>query len=972
MKKVLAWVLALALVLSSFAMSFAAYTDADAVADANAQTAVRVLTALGVITGYPDGSFKPAKDVTRAEMAALVIRAMGMDDNMGNYETKYSDVAKSNWCSGVVYYATKLGIIEGYPDGTFKPNNPVTYFEAITMILRSLGYRDEYLIGSWPANFVNQAEELGTYKKYETVSTENFAKNANRADCAIMIFNTLNVPMVTYDKQNRGVLTQKDNYLKRLADMTISNGTVEMDDIMSTTPDVLGYEDLGAPYAVGFIVDGDLVDVILDDDYTYIDADDLGDYKVKAGAYDTTYTFENGYVKDCADPSKFTCDYVYADVDGKYITEVYSMVSWDANDTKAWTKNDALVYSQDLAINDSHQINIKTKDPYNFKLNSNDEDANNYFLEGAESIDAIPEGAIVTTYVGNERYILDKVDEDGNVVGEYKPGDVLEVADKKYTYSLDLLNSEGENLLDVYKSYLPKYVDAAKLSEAAKKNAYWSASTEDEVGTIVDPFTALFVGNYIDDGVFGATPEQGSASYMMAAFGTLVLNKYSLQVVKNEITSPAEYKGDGTPYISMVAASTKTVSGEITDYVAKEGLIYIDGEEYTAVSEAAMADDYTDNFGLAPKLNWMNYKTDEFLYANLIKFKGKEGTAYLNAEGQVAAWEFGKKELTYGIYEDGEYTNEGNFASGKKFSYKYKIHQANDEEAWIDLNEDMTKADIYNPGLFTYEIGLVVVPVDQLVKYTTNADGEITKANFGAAKLAAPAKIGVNGKLAGMIVSEDVVVFAKDGYDAKADYDVFGLEDLDGVVLGIGTEYFVEDNMIKAIKVNAPIAGKTSEINIVVSARAYSDHYAITFIDGTTVDTMDKKIGAAIANGEYVFAYVVYNTDGKIKTIVKANSTGANVVGTKLAAGQVADTLINFNGTVENAGITYIKDALNVTRPVTDATVYEWDGSALTASSLDQIKKGAAIRLVRTVSEGNAWDIVIYSTNSTKYYPTEF
>ena len=325
MKKVLAWVLALALVLSSFAMSFA-YSDDAAIAKDNATTAVRVLSALGVIEGYPDGSFKPDKEVSRAEMAALVVRALGYDSNKGNYDTKYSDVAKGDWCSGVVKYATDLGLIKGYPDGTFKPSQPVTYFEAITMILRSLGYRDEYLIGSWPSNFVNQAEEIGTYNKWFTVSTENFAKNATRADCAIMIYNTLTTCLVAYDKVDKGVLTLPDNYLKRLGGLEIESGTIEMDDIQMANEGVLGFESLGAPYNYGFIKGDALVDVILNGDYQLVTSDEYDDYTVDKK--DKPYYFENGYVVDpekaAGKAEKFSFDYAYVKISGNHITDVWS------------------------------------------------------------------------------------------------------------------------------------------------------------------------------------------------------------------------------------------------------------------------------------------------------------------------------------------------------------------------------------------------------------------------------------------------------------------------------------------------------------------------------------------------------------------------------------------------------------------------------------------------------------------------
>ena len=54
---------------------------------------------------------------------------------------------------------SRQGLIKGYPDGTFKPANQVSYAEAITMLVRALGYKDEFLSGQWPANYLAKAGE---------------------------------------------------------------------------------------------------------------------------------------------------------------------------------------------------------------------------------------------------------------------------------------------------------------------------------------------------------------------------------------------------------------------------------------------------------------------------------------------------------------------------------------------------------------------------------------------------------------------------------------------------------------------------------------------------------------------------------------------------------------------------------------------------------------------------------------------
>jgi hypothetical protein len=78
MRKVLSFVLVLSLVLGSFSMAFAA--PLSDVAGEDFEDAVNVLTELGVVSGYPDGTYKPDNIVTRAEMAVIVVRALGLAD----------------------------------------------------------------------------------------------------------------------------------------------------------------------------------------------------------------------------------------------------------------------------------------------------------------------------------------------------------------------------------------------------------------------------------------------------------------------------------------------------------------------------------------------------------------------------------------------------------------------------------------------------------------------------------------------------------------------------------------------------------------------------------------------------------------------------------------------------------------------------------------------------------------------------
>ncbi|MEK4513369.1 MucBP domain-containing protein [Paenibacillus sp. FSL K6-2524] len=84
----------------------------------------------GIITGYPDGTFKPGRQITRAEFAAIASRFDHLDEQEN---TLFSDI-KDHWAAKYIVSAANKGWIKGYPDGTFKPNQYITRAEAMAFI----------------------------------------------------------------------------------------------------------------------------------------------------------------------------------------------------------------------------------------------------------------------------------------------------------------------------------------------------------------------------------------------------------------------------------------------------------------------------------------------------------------------------------------------------------------------------------------------------------------------------------------------------------------------------------------------------------------------------------------------------------------------------------------------------------------------------------------------------------------------
>lgn len=101
------------------------------------------LAAEGLVSGYPDGSFQPQRSVTRAEMTALICRVLdgtqGKPEGINNFISKnvFHDVNKDCWAYGAIQKGTVIGFIGGYPDGNFKPEAPVSWAEAASMVTRA-------------------------------------------------------------------------------------------------------------------------------------------------------------------------------------------------------------------------------------------------------------------------------------------------------------------------------------------------------------------------------------------------------------------------------------------------------------------------------------------------------------------------------------------------------------------------------------------------------------------------------------------------------------------------------------------------------------------------------------------------------------------------------------------------------------------------------------------------------------------
>lgn len=203
--KVLSVVVALCMLFSI--TSFAAvYSDVKA--DASYAEAVQILSSLNILKGYEDGTFGPDKTITRAEFAAVVIRAKALNDaaNGAKGSTKFTDVKGDHWATGYINMAAQQGIVNGMGDGTFAADAPVTFEQAVKMIVVALGYEPMAKTkGGYPTGYLVVAAQEGITKGVGGKAGEP----ASRATVARMIFNSLSVPMMDQTGYGTDISFQK-------------------------------------------------------------------------------------------------------------------------------------------------------------------------------------------------------------------------------------------------------------------------------------------------------------------------------------------------------------------------------------------------------------------------------------------------------------------------------------------------------------------------------------------------------------------------------------------------------------------------------------------------------------------------------------------------------------------------------------------------------------------------------------------
>jgi hypothetical protein len=179
---------------------------------------IYLCSTLGLLKGYPDATFQPDKGITRAELTALLVRTSTIDPNrwtIVEQEDKFTDVKTGMWYRPFVNMGVDLGLVEGYPDKTFKPNKTLTRAEGITVLARFANLAEEsgqpfpdLKPDFWANKHIGSAKKEGLLKYLEG---QNFDPNRpfTRAEAAEVLYRVNTIQWKVEDFWNLGKVPEE-------------------------------------------------------------------------------------------------------------------------------------------------------------------------------------------------------------------------------------------------------------------------------------------------------------------------------------------------------------------------------------------------------------------------------------------------------------------------------------------------------------------------------------------------------------------------------------------------------------------------------------------------------------------------------------------------------------------------------------------------------------------------------------------
>lgn len=182
MKKLFTYLSAILIILSFSSTNALAYSDVDETTTYS--TAIDYISDLEIVGGYPDGTYQPERTLNRAELLKIVVEANFKDHQFQIYadENCFTDIAANQWYTKYICFAEDNGIVNGYPDGNFRPADEINLVEAVKIAMEVFGYaipKREI----WYQGYIEEAAE----RNFIPVDFTFFDQKMNRGQMADLI-----------------------------------------------------------------------------------------------------------------------------------------------------------------------------------------------------------------------------------------------------------------------------------------------------------------------------------------------------------------------------------------------------------------------------------------------------------------------------------------------------------------------------------------------------------------------------------------------------------------------------------------------------------------------------------------------------------------------------------------------------------------------------------------------------------------
>lgn len=803
LKKVLALVVVFAMMLSTvaFAGSFPDVAD-----DADYASAIETLAAMGFFKGDDNGNFNPDATITRAEYAVIVCRLLGIEGSATG-KCDFTDAA-DHWATGYIKMANQYGIVKGYGDGNFGPDDAVKYEEAVKMLVCALGYEPMATSkGGYPTGYIAVASQIGLL---DGVSGAAQGTGAARNIVATMTYNALDIPVM----EQVGFGTEISYEIMKKND----------DHDKSTLLTKMGIYKLGGTILANSKVDYSGSNNKTDAGKIYFAMDDDYDCPESALAFKNdnqtvrNHTFEAG-LTDAEDLVATSVILYVSKVSGKWTvqaaeidgdnTNTLVIKAGDLNDTeKDLTKGDKAkpyirYYKDGVTSGDGTKVNLNGN--YVAAWNNNIADLTALTSDVSATVEFIDwdndnkyDIVKVSEYM---HLIADKVDEKKGTIETLQGTRIdLDINNDDAIVSIKDANGKALEISDIAKGDVLALLITSKDEKAVRPKLNYAKANYEALDIVVlkDSTVTGAVKEYDADGS-DLTISVDGKDYDVATGDAGIYNK-----------SKIDLQAEGTFYIG--------INGDIVGF---------EGDKLTSDNYGLILSAYTSsNKSTAPQVTIMTKEGKEVTYdfASSVRFVNPNTGKYIK--------ENTKDKASSDLVSSLEKTTWKNVLSTSK-EIRNSFNDAFTDEL-DEITEANRSAEVAK-RLITFKLN----SSNEIVEVTPASTDKVTTedVDFGIASTTATKETyKANGqKLGKYLLADDAVIFDVD-FDNPSSTKVSDVS------------YFVDDNDYTALLYNKDDDGYYGAVAIVAADAVFEDGAGLAIVESKR-DTMvdDKEVTKVVA-----------------------------------------------------------------------------------------------------------------------------